>query len=68
MLRLLEINNRLNKQASDKQMTMIYSIYIFYIVANGAYNYTRLRALANIADKLSSQDCQVPPNKPYKIN
>ena len=36
-------NNRLDKQTLDKQMTMIYSCYTYYIVSDGAYNNTRLR-------------------------
>ena len=34
--RLLEVNNRLNKHILDSQITMIYSFYKVYIVANRA--------------------------------
>ena len=36
MSRVLEVNNELDKQSSDKQMTIMYSCYTAYIVANGA--------------------------------
>ena len=43
----MNVNIRLNKQNSDKQMTMIHSFYTVYTVANGANNNTRLRTPAN---------------------
>ena len=48
MKRDLEVNNRLYKQTSDKQMTTIYLFYTVYIVANGTYNNTRLRVPSNL--------------------
>ena len=45
---LLEVNNRRIKQTSDKQKTMIYSFYTFYVIAHWDYNYQRFIAPANL--------------------
>ena len=41
-VKIIEENNRLYKQTSDKELTMVYSFYTVRIVANGAYNNTRI--------------------------